>query len=102
MFLAFVFTFASLAFARLGEPYRCSQTPQYKESNRDERGLPLTFVKRSVQGTFCSPKHSNDKLFTIQEQGNSIQYFRFVLNLAFWYGVLAALRFIFKKVDTLK
>lgn len=95
--LALLFTFSSLAFGRLGEPYRCTYPPQYMESYRDERGIPFIFVKRSVQGTSCSPEHADKQRFTVREQGNSIRYGYLIANIIFWFSIMAILNFAFNK-----
>lgn len=102
--LALFFSISSIAFARLGEPYRCTGTGQYQymESNRDERGIPLKYLKRSVQTTYCAPVNSDRQTLTLAEWGHSIQYAHFFIDVAFWYGLLVILSIIFRKIDRSK
>ncbi len=102
IFLALTITFSSLAVARLGQPYYCSQSQKYPELHRDERGIPLTYIKRSVQGTGCTPKDMNDYPLTFEKQYHSVQYTIFIFDFIFWYGILTVLRVIFKKSDKSK
>lgn len=81
--LAVAITISSLAIAKLGQPYYCSHGQKYPELHRDERGIPFSFIKRSVQGTGCAPKDLNNRPLTNKEQDHSIYPFIFILDIAF-------------------
>src|SRR5437868_4464931 len=90
IFLALFFNFASLAIARMGQEYHCSIGFSGVASNRDERGIPLTYVRRSIQDTACAPidTYSGER---IDEAGSQIYFARLILDLAFWYVALVFL-----------
>lgn len=54
--LGFAFTVLLLAVPKLGVAYKCSDQVAVNEPyRRDERGIPLTYVERSLAGTpFCN------------------------------------------------
>jgi hypothetical protein len=98
--MAILVTLSTTLIGRLGDEYRCSYD-DYKEQNRDARGIPFIMLQRSVQSTSCSPVYL-DKT-SVPDFGNrQINTTNIFLNIVFWYLVLLGLRQFFHAIESSK
>ncbi|GEM_PF-6760411 len=82
-------TLASAAIPRLGVAYTCqSEVAAVSSYNRDERGLPMVFVHRSIQEEGCVATTLNGR--EISGAGHHrVLILSFVADVVVWSGLLA-------------
>ncbi len=94
--MAVMVTMLTGTFARMGDPYVCEY--EYKEQNRDARGVPVVYLQRSVQHTGCSPKYLDGS--PVENYGDhKIDTSAIFVDVAFWYIVLFGATKFFRRID---
>jgi hypothetical protein len=86
----FLVTSLSLFVARLGTPFVCDDPAQIQPYNRDERGIPLVYVERSIQDTGCGPRSTSGKSLDVTD-GHRVLWLNFAVDIVFWSLILGGI-----------
>jgi hypothetical protein len=84
---AFFVTALSVSIARLGTSFKCDDPQQIQPYNRDERGIPLVFLERSIQDTGCGPRKMDGNRLDVTD-GHRILWLNFAVDVLFWAAAL--------------
>jgi hypothetical protein len=97
----FLITTLSLFVARLGTPYVCDDSSQIQPYNRDERGIPIVYVERSIQDTGCGPRSPEGDRLDITD-GHKIFWLNFAIDIVFWSLILRGIILLSRKAEEIK
>jgi hypothetical protein len=79
----FLVTSLSASIARLGTAYKCDEPTQIEPYHRDERGIPLIFIERSIEDTGCGPTKMNGTKLDVTDNHRFL-WLNFAFNIFFW------------------
>jgi hypothetical protein len=95
--IAVLITLLTGLVARIGDEYKCDHS-DFVEQARDARGIPLIYLQRSVQHTYCSPVLMNGS--PVPNYGRHIiDTTAIFVDVMFWFILLVGIRALILRID---